>query len=177
MYFSDSVNINKSMKKLRTPFIIVLAVICFFVFGIVSGLFGVGGYPYAQKYEFSNDRRALIENIEALKAKNPDFSLPDTIGIVDHADSFGNYHIYIYYPLDKEIVHFFISGEKDQNNNSYLYLVNIRKISPLEDWQIINKDFPRKDNIAIKNRFRKTILDELHLPYHDKGNGMWIFWK
>ena len=79
--------------KFRTLIVVFIIVICFYLFGIFSGLFGAGSYPYAQKYQFATNRINLLKDIETLKTRDSNLQLPKNIEILDHNDSFGNFHV------------------------------------------------------------------------------------
>ena len=165
------------MKEFKIPIILTLIFVCVLILGTISGLTAVGSFPYAQKYKFYNSRLTIMKSIEHLKSEHSEFVVPNETGLVDQIDSFGNFHIYIYISSEKRIAHAFIGEEENNDGSSNLYFVGIEQSDSLGQWKIVNHDFPRKENIEIKRNFTMGFLDKLSLTYHDKGNGMWIFWK
>jgi hypothetical protein len=154
--------------------IILLILFSLILIGLFTGLFAVGGYPYAQRYEFSKTQDNLDSKIELLRKNSNTYIKVDTIS--DSFDQFGNFHLFFYSVSNDEIIHI-MTQNTDNSPKARLYLIGYNKGKNLGNWKLINYDFNRKENILRKKIFCDQILDKLGLDYRDKGNSMWVFWK
>ncbi len=138
------------MKKM---FYILIA--SFFVF--TSCNFAPGSYPYAEIYEFEVSEDKLIEAINKFKIDNPDFCVPEYIGLTDGRSKNKTdhwYHIWFYSKKENQIIYTWIRGDK-------FAFVSINEGVELGNWKRINKDFSRKENKIQKEKFEKSILNRI----------------
>jgi hypothetical protein len=72
------------------------------------------------------------------------------------------------------IICFYVNGE---GNKSIVNLVPVNQGFETPVYKIINKDLNRRENLKVKEEFENVFLKKLKLPYKDKGNNMFVFWK
>jgi len=170
----------KMMKKSKLTKVAIIAFMMIGVVGIMmfGGIAGAGNYGYAQQYEFKTDKKELIRKVEKFVSQHAQYKVPDNIGLENSLDSLGDvYNAYLYYPEENSIVHFLIFDNDEDVNTTSIYLDAINEGVSLGHWKVVNRDYNRKENKHIKSIFEKRVLDKLNLPYQNKGNGMFVFWK
>ena len=119
--------------------------------------FAPGSYPYAEIYEFEVSEDKLIEATDKFKIDNPDFHVPEYIGLIDGRSKDKTdhwYHIWFYYKKENQIIYTWIRGNK-------IAFISINEGTELGNWKRINKDFSRKENKAQKEKFEKLILNQI----------------
>jgi len=144
---------------------LIIFIICliFFLLSFISCNISAGSYPDAETYEINITYKEAIKTIKQLKNNNVLFSPPDSFALVDGIDTSNIddhwYHLYFYYPKEKEIVYSWI-----QPNSRYttkFAFVSINKSLRLGDWKDINKDLSRKENKQEIDKFKKRILNKI----------------
>ncbi|MDR7130950.1 hypothetical protein J2X69_003309 [Algoriphagus sp. 4150] len=119
--------------------------------------FAAGSYPYAEIYEFEVSENKLIETASEFKVNNPDYIVPENVGLFDGRSQDKTdlwYHIWFYYKEENKIIYTWIRGNK-------LAFVSIGEGAELGGWKRINKDFNRSENKEEKKKFEKRILNKL----------------
>jgi hypothetical protein len=120
-----------------------------------------GSYPYTEIYEFNVSEDKLIEGINKFKIDKPDFYVPEFVGLNDGRSKDKTdhwYHVWFYYKKENKIIYTWIRGI---NKSSKFAFVAINEGLKLGNWQDINNDFPRRVNMAQKEKFEKFILNEI----------------
>jgi hypothetical protein len=161
--------------KSRKLNIIVLSITIFIVLAFFGGMLGSGGNGYAEQYEFQIDTAQLIKVIKDFKNNNKSFNPPPNLRLTDFRDSLtSDYNINLYFQNKNSIIYCYINTE---GTKAIINLVSINQgfVSPV--YKIINKDLDRKENLEVKKEFEGLFLEKLKLPYKDKGNNMFVFWK
>ena len=119
--------------------------------------FAPGSYPYAEIYEFEVSEDKLIEATNKFKIDNPDFYVPEYIGLIDGRSKDKTdhwYHIWFYYKKENQIIYTWIRGNK-------VAFISINEGAELGNWKRVNKDFSRKENKEQKEKFEKLILNRI----------------
>ena len=164
--------------KLKQKSVITAAIliVCFLVIAYFGGMLSSGSYRYAQQYEFKINKNQLIRAVEKFKSEHNTFNPPPNYTERDGFDTSNmHFNVNVFYRKENTIVYFFIDNE--DSNSSFINLVSINEGLKAPEYKRVNKDFDRKDNLKVKKDFEERILDKLGLPYKNKGNGMFIFWK
>jgi hypothetical protein len=159
---------------------IILAIpifyICLFIIFYFLGLSGNSGFE--QQYKFNVKKDHLIRTVENFKTKNKEFIPVSKYGATDYLDNMTTQFVaYIYYPVEDEIVCFYIDSKPSEPNLSYINLLSVNKGLHEPQYKLVNKDFGRTENLEIKKNFQERFLKKLNLEYRDDGNSNFIFWK
>ena len=167
------------MKKRKIALIIIVSLLSFVAIGYEAASISSGSLNYAQQYEFNVNKEQLIRAIEGFKDKNkkflppPGYSRPDSIDV--YTPNF--FDISIFYYDQNSIICLVIDNDNQVTSRSTVNFVSINEGLDGPLYNRINKDFDRDDNLRIKKEFEERILKKLGLPYKDKGNAMFVFWK
>ncbi|WP_264536245.1 hypothetical protein [Flavobacterium sp. N1736] len=127
----------------------------FFVFASCN--FASGSYPYAEVYEFDVPEDKLIGAVSEFKINNPDFIVPENIGLVDGRSKDKTdhwYHIWFYYKKENQIIYTWIRG------NEFAFIA-VNEGTELGNWKDINKDFNCSENKEEKKKFEERILSKI----------------
>jgi hypothetical protein len=157
----------------------VVILTCLIIIFYVGGTYSSGSLGYAQQYQFNVSNTQLIKAVERFKSENKSFNPPPNYSEPDSADTYipDFFNVYLFYYDQNSIVYLVIDKDHQDINKSTIYFVSINEGLKGPFYKRVNKDFDRDDNLKIKKEFEERILKKLGLPYKDKGNGMFIFWK
>jgi hypothetical protein len=149
------------MRHSSKVLVLVAVVVATGLFALykLATAFSPGSYPYAETYEINAPENKVIQAIQQLKVAHPALSSPTFLldGRQDNNDHW--YHIYFYYPEQKQIVYGWTrASAKDKTT---LAFVAISEGPTLGNWKEINKDFPAKRNRELKSEFERRILDSI----------------
>jgi len=166
-------------KNWKIALAIIIGLMSFIALGYLAASISSGSLSYAQQYEFNVSKKQLIQAIESFKDKNKEFLPPPRYSTADSIDNYipNFFNIYIYYYDQNSIVYLVIDNDHQSTNKSTVNFVSINEGLKSPIYKRINKDFDRDDNLKIKKEFEERVLNKLGLPYKDKGNGMFVFWK
>jgi hypothetical protein len=106
----------------------------------------------------------LIDEVTKFKLGNPDFYVPEYIGLIDGRSKNKRdhwYHIWFYLKKENQIIYTWIRGNK-------FALISINEGTELGKWKRINKDFSRKENKEQKAKFEKLILNKIKKSFKVK---------
>lgn len=128
-------------------------------------VFGVGSFPFAEKYNIKKEENNVIEQIERIKLDNnlivPKFQwLGEEIKLNDKRKSHW-YVFYIYLRDRNQIIHFYTRYD-DYSNSTILALIGVRDGLGLGNWQAINKDLSEEENEEIKLIFQDKIVSKIN---------------
>ena len=141
--------------------IILISVIVFFSFlYVVAWYISPGSYSRAEMYELNIPEDSLIKKFENFKNLNPEFKVPESTIFQDHRERF-YYHIYLYYPNEKRIVHTWTRGNKHVSTLAFVatWTINSRN----EDYKEVNGNFWWWKNRNDKLIFEERIFNKLGL--------------
>jgi len=117
-----------------------------------------GSYPYAERYEFYSQEQAVINAIETLKTEQPQFKVPEAVGLIDGRDNEQDhwYYIYFYYPEEDQIVFAWIRPKT--KDITTLALVSINMGLTIGKWVDINNDLEKSENDHQKMLFENRVI-------------------
>jgi len=145
----------------RIIYLIIFSI--FILLNFTSCIFSAGSYSDAERYNLNIPYKDLVIIIKQLKADSILISPPDTFALEDGNDTSDIYdywyHLYFYYPKEKEIIHSWI--RLDSRNITTLAFVGINKSLRLGDWKRINRNLSRKENEQEIDKFKKRILNKI----------------
>jgi len=169
---------NKVQNRRQSLLIVSIVIIIFLAIAFFGAMLGSGSYGYAEQYKFDVTKKQLISTIENFKNKNQSFVPPVKYGSIDTLDTLTTkFFISIYFQNEDTIVDFFIDSSPNGTDESYINLVSVNQGLHSPVYKLINKDFDRNENRNLKKEFEERVLNKLNIPYEDKGNGNFIFWK
>jgi hypothetical protein len=145
------------MKKYILIFVsVLLVVIIVFFFGKA---FSPGIYPYAEEYELNIDEQTLISLIQNFKDNNPQYKVPETMGLIDGKKKSNDhwYRIYFYYPDEHQILYTW-TRPAGKMKTTFAF-VRINNGTFLRNWKDINNDFSDSENAEQKKKFENRILN------------------
>ena len=144
------------MKKYGLIFL-VIGLVTFLLF-YISTLYSPGSYADAETYELSIGESDLILIIQKFKEENPQYKVPDQVGLSDGKGGPQDhwYHIYFYYPKEDQIIYFWTRSNGKQNTTLAFVAVNNSLV--LGNWKDINKDFSYSENKSQIEKFENRIL-------------------
>src|SRR5471030_1926077 len=120
--------------------------ICLFIVSYLLALNGNGGFE--QQYKFNVKKDNLIQAVEDFKTRNKDFIPLSKYGAVDYLDTLTTHFVAsIYYPIEDEIVCFYIDSKPNEPNQSYLNLLSVNQGLLEPQYKLVNKDFGRTENL------------------------------
>jgi hypothetical protein len=131
-----------------------------FVFLLVSSN-SCGSYLYVQEYTLPCEESELIDLVAQFKLENPQFKVPDSMGLNEgrHDSTDYWYHVYFYSEKENEIFKTWIRLRERGKTN--LALVAINQGLKKGHWKAINEDFDFIENRSQKRIFEKRILDPI----------------
>ncbi len=141
--------------------IVLVSLIALAVLIYLGKLFSPGSYGDAEKYELSIRESDLIEKIETFKTENPQYKVPDEVGLVDGRHDAGDhwYHIYFFYPQENQIVYAWV--RKSGKQKTTLAFVSVNDGLVPGKWKDVNKDFSSSENEKQIRKFEDRILNKL----------------
>ena len=119
-----------------------------------------GSYSKAEMYEINIAEDSLIKKIEDFKNLNPQYKVPETSRFQDKRRSY-YYHIYLYYPKEKRIVHTWTRGNKRVSTLAFVATWSINSIN--ENYKEANENFWWWKNRDEKLLFEERIFNKLGL--------------
>lgn len=152
------------MAKKRLIFrilIISISVIGFISFLYVGAWYmSPGSYSRAEMYELNIPEDSLIKKIESFRNLNPEYKIPKSTIFQDRRERF-YYHIYLYYPNEKTIVHTWTRGNKHVSILAFVATWSINSIN--KNYKEINGNFWWWKNRNDKALFEERIFNKLGL--------------
>jgi hypothetical protein len=120
-----------------------------------------GSYVYAEEYTLKCEESELIELVNSFKLKNPQFKIPDSIGVHDGRRDSSDYwyHVYFYSPQENEIFKTWIRIH--ERGKTTFALVAINQDLKFGHWKEINHEFDFFENRRQKRIFEKRILQPI----------------
>jgi len=141
--------------KINKPFICILFIITFFVYGCDK--IGAGSYADAETYKVNASMQKLINAVNTFKIEHPEMAPSDSSGLKDYSsDPF--YMAFFYYRDKKVYTTTYIRSNGD--NSSYWGLVAIRAEGSTSA-RIVNNDIKGSENEAVKQEFVARILNPI----------------
>ncbi len=119
-----------------------------------------GSYSRAEVYEIRIPEDSLIMKIKNFKNLNPEYKVPESAYYQDHRERF-YYHIYLYYPIEKKVVHTWTRGDKHESTFAFVATWSINSIN--RDYKEANGGFWWWKNRRDKRLFEERILNKLGL--------------
>ncbi|MFI5452037.1 hypothetical protein ACHMWN_07740 [Pedobacter sp. UC225_61] len=157
---------------------IIILIVGVIIIGFLGALLSAGNNAYSQKYEFYCEKELMIKKLTEFKKENPNLQPAKETGLTDsYAKDQYYYHSYFYWQDEDRIIHILTSQKDNEQTKSIISFEAVNEGLTLGHWKRINKDFDRKENIRIKSKFEKELLNKLKLNYKNLGNDMFIFWK
>ncbi len=138
-------------------------------FIVLSCDFAPGSYPNAEIYVLNYPEEDVKNAIKKFKTDNPEFKVPNVTidmkgDIVLLDEEIGNpkphwFKFYFYDKKNNEILYTWIR-DKDKNNTKFAF-ISVNKGLDLKKWEIINRDFSRKENKEQLKKFEERILSKV----------------
>lgn len=119
-----------------------------------------GSYSRAETYELNIPEDSLIKIVENFKNVNPQYKVPEPSIFLDHRERY-YYHIYLYYPNEKRIVHTWTSGNKRVSTFAFVATWSVNSVD--EDYKEVNGKFWWWKNRNDKLLFEERIFNKLGL--------------
>jgi len=147
------------MKKYLSIILTVVITLATLIY--LEKQFSPGSYGDAEQYELSIRESDLIKKIETFKNENPQYMVPDEVGLVDgRRDAQDHwYHIYFFYPQENQIVYAWV--RKSGKQKTTLAFVSVNDGLVFGKWKDINKDFSSSENENQIQKFEDRILNKL----------------
>lgn len=151
------------MKKTIKVALIAVCIITVFLglAYVASSLLAPGSYVNAEEYEINTDEKTLAQLIAEFKKENPEYVLPEQVGIVDGRKDTSDhwYHVYFYYADKNEIIKTWL--RPNGSNKTTFAFVAVNSSLVLGNWKDINKDYSSEENNERKKEFEKRILSRI----------------
>lgn len=142
-------------SKVVSLFIAIIGVGTVIWFGIN---FRPGSYPYVEEYTIDASESDAIDALRRFKINNPHYNVPEYLEVRDGRERHW-YHVYFYYPENKQIVHAWLrQSEKEKTTFAF---VGINHASFSKGMKFINKDYSRVENREEKEKFEKRFVAEI----------------
>ena len=144
-------------------YIKIFSIIFLVSIGIIAcDIFVAGSYPYVEEYEMPMSEKVTIKAIENFKKNNPQYIVPEALQLIDGRDTTKRdlwYHLYFYYPEEKQIVYAWTRPLT--NKSTTLGFVSICIDEEHWVWKDINKDFDSDQDDAQKKKFEERIVKKI----------------
>jgi hypothetical protein len=120
-----------------------------------------GSYAYAEEYTLQCEESELFKLVTTFKLENPQFKVPDSMGLMDgrHDSTDYWYHVYFYSEKENEIFKTWIRIH--ERGKTTCALVAINQDLKFGHWKEINHGFDFFENRRQKRIFEKRILDPI----------------
>lgn len=143
------------MRTHKIVLFIALTVITAIIWFGIS--FDPGSYSHSEKYEIEVSESNLIKSIDSFKKYNPEYIVPEYLGLKDGQDKYW-YYIYFYYPMENQIVITWLRQSGKDKTTFALVAVND---AFSQKGGLINKDFNCLENKVHKKKFEEKILNKI----------------
>ena len=144
--------------------IIIIGLIIISFFGYVIFNFKPGSYINAQEYIINEKEELVIEAIEDFKKENPQYIVPEYLGLNDGRDeNLVNdhwYHLYFYNNKSNQIIYAWVRSNLENTNTTFA-LVAVNEGLTLGNWKDVNKELNEFENKKVKEMFVNQILNPI----------------
>ncbi len=143
------------MNKSKFKFFIIFTIILFLLYHVISffstfHFYAAGSYPYAETYTLKYSEEKVINALEKLKLKNLDTKDKDTTDF---------WHD-IYFDLGDKKMQTWTRSFDEKQTSFALVSISINKKS---EWKLVNQDLGLFENILLKRKFEKEIIERLKI--------------
>ncbi|MES2617816.1 MAG: hypothetical protein V4613_08055 [Bacteroidota bacterium] len=155
-----NLNTNNGRKRQLWPNMISKYILIIVSILSAGCSFAPGSYPHVEEFKIHSTDANLVEAVKRFKMDNREYTVPDSIQLVDERKGHW-YHVYFYYPAEDQIVYAWIRST--DNDQSTFALVSISQGTKLGNWKNINKDFDDDENVAQITKFEERILNRIKI--------------
>lgn len=141
---------------------IIIGLIIISFFGYVIFNLQSGSYINAQEYIINEKEELVIEAIEDFKKENPQYIVPEVLGLKDGRDkNLVNdhwYHLYFYNKKENQIIYAWVRSNL-KNTNTTFALVAVNEGLTLGNWKDVNKELNEFEDKKVNEMFVIQILN------------------